>query len=271
MAQRMPAVFVGHGSPQVALWDDDPFVLALRAFGARLPRPQAIVVVSAHWQEGPPFRVTASPAPRLIYDFSGFPPKLHRFVHPCPGAPALAADLLARLGAAGLEAIPDPERGLDHGVWVPLHLLFPRTPIPVVALSLLPDDAAAVERAGRALAPLREQGILLLGSGGVVHNLGRLAWQDKAAPVEGWARDFDAWARQRIAAHDGEGLRRRAGAPAAALAVPSTEHFDPILFVLGAADPGEPVVWLYEGFHYGTLSLRSFAFGGPASSPQPQP
>ncbi len=259
---RLPALFLAHGSPMVAL-AADAYTQALERAADAIPRPRAVLAVSAHWEAPLPLRVTAAARPPLLYDFAGFPAELHRLEYPAPGDPALAAEVVARLAAAGFPAVPDPRRGFDHGVWVPLRRLYPRAEVPVVALSLPAGAAPARLLAlGRALAPLRDAGVLVLGSGGIVHNLRRLVWEDRDAPVEPWARAFDDWVRARLEARDLAGLAAyRATAPHAALAVPTTEHFDPLLVVAGSAGDEERVVDLYAGFHHGTLSMRCLAFG----------
>lgn len=257
---RMPAWFLAHGSPLLAVEQDD-FTAALRREAAALPRPRAIVVVSAHWEFRGSVRVTSADRPPLIYDFSGFPPELYDVRYPCPGDPTLAAEIVTMLLDAGVTAAADPRRGIDHGAWVPLVHAFPKADIPVVEVALpVPRSPDDVVRMGKALAPLRGRGILLIGSGGLVHNLRRVRFEDKAAPVEEWAKKFDEWVRDRIRALDIPGLAAYgARAPHADLAVPTTEHFDPALFVLGAGAAGDRVRDLFEGFHYGNLSMRSFA------------
>jgi 4,5-DOPA dioxygenase extradiol len=256
-------VFLAHGSPMVAL-DDDDYVSALRALGARTSRPAAILCVSAHWEAPAPLRVGAAPRPRTIHDFGGFPDALYRLDYPAPGAPDLARAVVAALEAAGIPAVADPARGLDHGVWVPLRHAFPRADVPVVPLALpVPRAPADLVRVGRALEPFRDRGALLLGSGGIVHNLGRLDPRQHGAPVPPWAAAFDDWVREQLDAGDPAALldyRRRA--PHAALAVPTSEHFDPLLVVAGAAAPGERVADLHRGFQHGALSMRCLALGG---------
>jgi 4,5-DOPA dioxygenase extradiol len=242
-----------------ALADDD-YTRALEALGDRLPRPRAVLCVSAHWEAPAPVRVTAGPRPSTIHDFWGFPDALYRITYPAPGAPDVAAEVVAALGEAGIAAEPDGVRGFDHGVWVPLRRIYPRADVPVVAASLPagapPRDLLAL---GRALAPLRTRGILLVGSGGVVHNLGRLG--PDGAPVAAWARAFDDWVRARLAAADLESLARyREEAPHASLAAPTTEHFDPLLVVAGSTDARDHVADVFAGFQHGTLSLRCLTF-----------
>jgi 4,5-DOPA dioxygenase extradiol len=253
-----PALFVSHGAPTAAL-DDDDYTHALAAWGDGVGRPRAIVVVSAHSEARGPVRVNAAAQPPLVYDFYGFPDELYALRYPAPGSPVLADDILARLGTASIEAQRDETSGWDHGVWVPLRLAFPAADLPVVSLSLpVPRTPELLLRAGAALAPLREEGVLLVGSGGIVHNLRQLRWSAGEAP-EPWAAAFDDWVGERLEALDVDGLRSYGLAPDAALAVPSSEHFDPLFFVLGSRTPRDRVCAVYAGFRYGTLSLRSFA------------
>jgi 4,5-DOPA dioxygenase extradiol len=243
----MTALFVSHGSPLEAV-EDDPWSRALAAWAAKRPKPRAAVVVSAHW-EGP-LAATSSAAPATIHDFDGFPEELYKIAYPAPGAPELAEEVARRAGAA-----LDPKRGLDHGAWVPLRKMYPDADVPVVQLSIpLNGD---VQPLGRALADLRKEGVLLIGSGGTVHNLRSLTWGDKDAATMTWARDFDRWAAER--AGDADALSRWRTAPEAARAHPSLEHFLPMLFVAAAALPGDRLEMIHEGFQYGTLSMRTFA------------
>lgn len=257
-----PALFVSHGSPSVALQDDD-YVRALRRAGESLLRPRAIVVLSAHFQKAAPVRVTAAERPGTIHDFIGFPAELHALTYPAPGSPSLAENIVTRLAEAGLPAVADPRRGLDHGAWIPLRLMYPDAGIPVVEVSFPPDlQPAALLRMGAALADLRREGILLAGSGGVVHNLLKVRFEDKAASVDPWARAFDAWVAERVAELDTKALLDyRDKAPHAALAVPTSEHFDPLFFILGAAAGGDRIAPVYEGFQHGNLSMRTFTLG----------
>lgn len=257
-----PALFVSHGSPMVAL-DSDAYPRALKAFGDGAAAARALVVVSAHWETPGEVRVTAAAQPPLIHDFYGFPEALYRLRYPAPGEPALAADVVERLKAAGVSAVADAERGLDHGAWVPLLHAYPQAKLPVVQVSM-PAGAgpAEVARLGEVLRPLRAQGVLLMGSGGIVHNLRRLNFQEKEASAEPWAQAFDRWVAAKLEARDFSGLQQWLDAPNARLAHPRAEHLMPLYFVLGAALPEDRLTPVFEGFQHGTLSMRSFALRG---------
>jgi 4,5-DOPA dioxygenase extradiol len=257
-----PAVFVSHGSPMIAL-EDDPWSRALAEFGAGSPRPRAVLVVSGHFEAPGPVRVTSSPSPETLHDFSGFPEELFRVRYPARGDPGLAALAVRLLEEAGFAAKTDPERGLDHGAWVPLRCLYPEADVPVVEVSQPlrrnPEDAL---RMGATLSRLRDQDVLLLGTGGIVHNLRVLDPSASPGSAADWARDFDAWIAERLEQMDVAGIASyRTAAPNAERAVPTPEHFDPIFVVLGSGRSGERAATLYEGFRYGTLSMRSFVLG----------
>ncbi len=254
-----PLLFISHGSPMTAV-EDDGYTEALRSFGRALSGVRAVAVVSAHWQGPVPVRVTAQERPPLVHDFLGFPEELYALAYSAPGDPSLARDLAAAVKAGGRPAVLEERRGWDHGVWIPLLRMLPEAEIPVVQVSLPsgigPEGLAEV---GAALAPFRDRGVLLVGSGGVVHNL-RLLHPGKDAPVDPWAREFDDWARERAGRGDLAGLMRYRGeAPHVDLAVPTTEHFDPLFVILGAAAEGERVRDVHEGFAHGNLSMRTFS------------
>ncbi|HEU5248794.1 MAG TPA: class III extradiol ring-cleavage dioxygenase [Thermoanaerobaculia bacterium] len=258
---RAPALFVAHASPMLAL-EREGHAPALRAFGKRFPDPAGVAVVSAHWEAPRPIRVTAARRPPLIYDFGGFPRALYEMTYPAPGSPALAREIVGLLSEAGVPAVEEPNRGWDHGVWIPMRLLYPEANLPLVEVSLpVPRDPGTLARVGQALAPLRDRGVVLVGSGGIVHNL-RLARLDrKEGRVDDWATAFDDWVRQRVQRRDLAGLASyRERAPHADLAVPGSEHFDPLFFALGAAGPEDDVEEVNRGFEYGNLSLASYAF-----------
>lgn len=217
-----PAVFVSHGAPVVALEDDD-YTRALRDFGLRYPRPTAIVVMSAHWEARGPIRVNSGDRPPLIYDFSGFSDPLYRLDYKAPGSPDLAHVIASRLSRSGILNALEPARGWDHGLWIPLRLMYPEAEAPVVELSLpiprRPEDLLGV---GEALARLRERGVLLMGSGGIVHNLARMRLHETDPPAEPWARAFDDWMKGHLErAEYAAALSYRQAAPHAELAAPT--------------------------------------------------
>jgi 4,5-DOPA dioxygenase extradiol len=261
--RTVPALFISHGSPLTVITEDD-YAAALRATGRGLGAPRAVVVVSAHGitPDGM-VSITAAERPRLIYDFGGFPPELYRFEYACPGSPALAAELAERLGAVGLETGLDPLAGIDHGVWVPLARLFPAADVPVVQVSMpFPSPPERVLEMGRALGPLRDEGVLLVGSGGAVHNLRALDWHARSKTASPWAVAFDAWVRERVELGDVEALLRfRTEAPHAQMAHPTTDHFQPIFFTLGAMRDSDRPTTIVDEFQYQTLSMYSFAIG----------
>lgn len=256
---RLPTLFVSHGSPMLAL-DAGPYAQALQRFAATV-QPRAILVVSAHWESRGGLFLTAAARPQTLHDFGGFPRALHEVVYPAPGAPELARALADRLAASGRAATPHPTRGLDHGAWAPLRLGWPEARVPVVQLSLPREEGPrGLLALGQALAPLREQGVLVMGTGGVVHNLAELDWEDRGE-VDPRARAFDAWFAEKLAAGDVDALCDYANlAPDADFAVPTPEHLLPAFVVLGAQQPGDALETVFEGFQHGSLSLRSFAF-----------
>ncbi len=258
---RQPALFVAHGSPMVAI-QDDGWSRALSSWGKAAPRPKAIVAISAHWESRAPARVSSSPRPGVIHDFGGFPDALYELDYPAPGDPALAGRIVELLNGAFIAAESDPARGLDHGVWVPLRFLHPAADIPVVEISLpIPRPATELLALGAALAPLRDEGVLLMGSGGIVHNLRRLDWEHKDGATPGWAREFDGWIAAQLAGGDHDALADyRTRAPHPELAVPTTEHFDPLLVIAGAAGGHARPGTLFTGFHHGSLSMRSVVY-----------
>jgi 4,5-DOPA dioxygenase extradiol len=258
---RAPSLFVSHGSPMFAL---EPGLLgpSLEALGRGLDALQAIVVVSPHWQTRG-VRVTGTDAPETIHDFSGFPRPLYALQYTPPGAPALAADVVALLQAAGFEAKLDAGRGLDHGAWVPLRYLKPDADVPVLQVSLPIDiDAAGALRLGEALASLRDRGVLVVGSGSLTHNL--YEFRQHVGDPE-YAQAFADWVADAVARRDTEALvDYRARAPFATRAHPTEEHYLPLLVALGASGADEPGELVAGGMTHGVLSMDSFGFGMPA-------
>lgn len=260
--RRVPSLFVAHGSPLTVV--DKDFGSTLHKFGARQKHLRAIVVVSAHWQTTGAIHVSSHPKPQLVYDFTGFPSWLYNFSYAPPGDRAMAQAIAFRLQRGGVDARLDPERGIDHGVWVPLSMAFPEAAVPVVQVSLpMPSQPEMLLAMGRALAPLRMENVLLAGSGGLVHNLARLQDDTPDNTAEPWASEFDGWVRTQAGRMDtGALVDYQRLAPHAAAAVPTSEHYDPLLFVMGTTLPGDSVMDVYDGFRYGSLSLRSFALAG---------
>jgi len=248
------ALFVSHGAPTLAT-SRHPAATFLDDLGKRPSRPDAVVVVSAHWRCPVP---TVRTAASLIewHDFGGFPAPLYELRYRPPGAPGIAEHVADLLAAAGLAVERDAASRIDHGVWVPLLRMFPAADVPVVALSLAAGDAAAHLRIGEAIAPLRDRNVLVMGSGGFVHNLGRLVWQESAGP-QPWAREFADWMTQAVREGRADDLVAwQTRAPHAASAHPTDEHLLPFFVALGAAGRLAPV---YEGYSYGNLAMHAFA------------
>ena len=260
---RMPALFIGHGNPMNAI-EDNATTRAWRALAATLPRPRAVIAVSAHWYL-PGTRVTAEERPRTIHDFGGFPPELFAVEYPAPGDPALARRVVERLasGAAPVAVRPDTTWGLDHGTWSLLCHLLPAADVPVIQVSLDDTEPPAFHfELGRRLRPLRDEGVLVLGSGNLVHNLHAYAWGRHPVEPFDWALRFEAFARERILADDPAPLvAYEARGEDALLAVPTPEHYLPLLAVLGARHEGEPATFPVEGIDGGSISMLSVRLG----------
>jgi len=253
MTARMPALYLGHGAPP--LLDDALWSSQLAGLAADLPQPKAILIVSAHW-ESAPVMLSADGAP-LVYDFGGFAERYYRMTYATPPATALAQRIAAMM--PDTEPVHQhPSRGLDHGAWVPLKIMYPDADVPVLQMSLPTSDPQRLLALGERLRPLRDEGVLIVGSGFLTHGLPFLTdWRiDAAAP--GWSTDFDAWAGEALARGDVDALASyRARAPGMPYAHPTVEHYTPLFVTLGAAtDPEVPGEQLFEGFWMG-LSKRS--------------
>jgi 4,5-DOPA dioxygenase extradiol len=257
-----PALFVSHGSPMFALTPGE-LGPRLHALGRQLPDLRAVLVVSPHWQTTHGVRVQATAQPTTIHDFGGFPDALYTLQYTPPGAPALAAEAARLLAAAGSQVVLDERRGLDHGAWVPLRHLLPAADIPVFQVSMpLELDAPGALRLGAALAPLRDQGVLVVGSGSLTHNL--YEFRRHVRDPE-YAGQFAAWIRDAVEARNERALvDYRDLAPHAHRAHPTEEHFLPLLVALGASRPTDAVRLLSGGMTDGVLSMDSFAWGAPA-------
>jgi 4,5-DOPA dioxygenase extradiol len=257
-AQPLPALFLSHGSPML-VFEDIPARHFIAGLGREIERPQAILCISAHWETERP-AVSAVAAPETIHDFYGFPDDLYKLQYPVPGAPRLARRVVELLDEAGIEGVVDPDRGLDHGAWNPLLLIYPQADVPVTQLSIQAQlDPVHHARIGRALRPLRREGVLVLASGGAVHNL-RQFHIDREQPAS-WAVSFDDWLADRIAAGDEEALLAyRQHRPDGRLAHPRDEHLLPLFVALGTGGgvAGRP---LHRSFAHGSLSMAAFAWG----------
>jgi 4,5-DOPA dioxygenase extradiol len=254
----LPSIFVSHGAPTLAIEKNDT-VEFLRGLGAELGRPRAILCVSAHWATRVP-TLSAAERPETIHDFGGFPAELYRVRYDAPGAPRLAARAAELLNAAGIVSEVSRERGLDHGAWVPLSLMYPDGDVPVTQLSVQPSAGAADHfRIGEALAPLRGEGVLILATGGATHNLYQLG---RGAEAPEWAARFDEWLDEKIRGGSYEELLDyRRLAPHAELAHPTDEHLLPLFVAAGAGVSGAPGRGLHRGWTHGSLSMAAYAFG----------
>lgn len=264
---RLPTLFISHGSPTFAL---EPGLAGpqLTALGKAVPRPAAVLVVSPHWMTVQP-RVTSSARPRTIHDFGGFDRALYDITYPSDGHPRLAAHAAEVLRAAGWQAAADADRGLDHGAWVPLTYLYPRADVPVFQVSMPASlDTRSAYRFGRALAPLADEGVLIVGSGSLTHNL--YEFRTGHGHDEAYAAEFAGWIRDAVAAGDHERLQRALEiAPHARRAHPTTEHYLPLLVAAGAAAAPLPASVIEGGITHGVLSMDSFVFGQAVPSDIP--
>jgi 4,5-DOPA dioxygenase extradiol len=265
---RWPTLFISHGAPTFAI---EPGIAgpALTALGKTLPRPKAILVVSPHWMTREP-RVATSAAPQTVHDFGGFPPALYQLQYPAPGAPEVAQRAIEELRAAGWAAEADAQRGLDHGAWVPLLHLLPRADVPVFQVSLPARlDGARAYAFGQALAPLADEGVLIVGSGSLTHNLHEVRFDAAGADAEDYAREFSAWITQAVLNRDHARLQQTmAMAPHAQRAHPTHEHLWPLMVAAGAAGAAVPATCIEGGITHGVLAMDSYLFG---TLPQPAP
>lgn len=254
-AQMMPVLFLGHGSPMNAI-EDNVWSRGFRALGGELPKPGAILCVSAHWYVGGRF-VTAMEKPRTIHDFGGFPQELFRIAYPAPGSPSLASRVMDLLAGFGVGA--DHQWGLDHGTWSVLRHLYPDADVPVVQLSidagLEPEEHLKV---GEALAALSGEGVMVVGSGNVVHNLGdafsRMMRGDETTPE--WAEKFDGLVEHAVLDGDNAALAEACTTPLGEVAHPTPDHYLPLLYCAGAGR-GRSVSFPLTGFSLGSLSMRA--------------
>jgi 4,5-DOPA dioxygenase extradiol len=257
MAGRMPVVYLSHGAPPLA--DHPVWPVELANWSAELPRPKAILMISAHWEEVP-LALGATTTVPLVYDFGGFEKRYYEVTHPAPGAPELAEQVRKLLRSPGMPVQDVPGRGLDHGAYVPLVEMYPNADVPVLQISMPTLDPAGLLEIGRKLAPLRDSGVLIVGSGFFTHNLRATAPDD--APVSAAMAEFDDWGRRALAAGDVDTLLDfQHTAPASRFAHPRTEHFAPLFVTLGAGiDELTTQRTVIDGFWFG-LAKRSIQIG----------
>jgi len=254
-SETMPVLFIGHGSPMHAV-QDDRFARNLALLAEEIPRPRAILVISAHWVRSG-LHVTANAKPKTIHDFVGFPQELYDVEYPAAGDPLLAADIAAATGA-----YLDDEWGFDHGAWSVIRHMYPAADVPMLEFAL-DVNASPVQHAGvaRLLAPLRERGVLIVGSGNIVHNLQAVQWGADARPYD-WAIEFDEWVRDRLLANDEAALIafEELGA-LARQAHPTREHYLPLLYAAALRRSGDELSFFHEGIEMGSMSMRGVRIG----------
>jgi 4,5-DOPA dioxygenase extradiol len=259
--EKMPVLFVGHGSPMNAI-EHNAFTETLDGLSARLPKPEAVCVVSAHWVTTGS-HVLSSAHPKTIHDFYGFPQPLYEVQYPAPGAPEEAKRV-----ASNPEDVPDDTWGLDHGAWSVLRHMYPKADVPAFQLSL--DERRSFKEhleLGREIQSLRERGVLILGSGNIVHNLRRLDWDNPSGAYD-WAVEFDGKVKEAVEAHDANSLAepQRWGDALLATAHPTVEHYLPLLYCMGGTDEHDAVSYPYEGFDFGSISMRMILFGNASKT-----
>ena len=261
--ETMPVLFIGHGSP-LNLVLENGFTRSLAKLGRTLPRPKAILVVSAHWLTKGTF-VTCEEKPQTIYDFFGFPDELYSLQYPSPGAPAEAR--LVRECVRGA-AVSCGNRGLDHGAWAVLRHMYPDADIPVMEMSLdytfderHPKPLSYHYELARELSGLRKQGVLIIGSGNIVHNLGRLDYENIDAAAFDWAAEFDEAVKADLLSRRHDALLRTPDRGPSRLAVPTLDHYLPLIYAIALQKKDEPLTFIHEGFQYGSVSMRCFRIG----------
>jgi 4,5-DOPA dioxygenase extradiol len=256
---RMPVLFLGHGNPMTTI-EDNAYTRAWADLGKSLPRPSAVLCISAHWYL-PATLVTDDEQPRTIHDFGGFPEPLYEIQYPAPGDTALARRVIELLAPEDVE--PDTQWGLDHGTWSVLRHIYPEADVPVIQLSLNRErDADWHFELAKKLKPLRDEAILIVGSGNLVHNLRAYVWGRPSVAAYDWATRFEAMARkQMMAANFGPLVNYSAQGPDAKLAVPTPDHYLPLLYVLAQHDAGDSISFPVEGFDGGSMSMLAVRIG----------
>jgi 4,5-DOPA dioxygenase extradiol len=259
MMNHLPAIFLSHGAPDLPV-RQGAVVEFLRSLSQQFPKPQAILVISAHWLTDSPL-VSKALQPQTIHDFSGFPPVLYQLTYPAPGAPELADRVVTLLTQAGIPCDTHPTRGLDHGTWTPLLLAYPTADIPVTQLSLQPQrDPLYHWQLGQALAALRQEGVLIIGSGSATHNLYAFDPEYNAPPPP-WVQQFDEWLATTIEQGNWAALMQyRQIAPYSAENHPTAEHLLPLFIALGAGGANAKGIQLHHSYTYGAFSMAAYAF-----------
>lgn len=257
---HQPAFFISHGSPMLAI-EDSPARRFLLSLGASLRRPERILVASAHWETARPV-VASGARPRTVHDFRGFDRRLYEIEYRAPGDPELAREAASLVSAAGLQVEDDPEHGWDHGLWVPLSLLFPAADVPVAQISIQPDAGPAHHyRMGQALAPLRDRGVMIVASGAMTHNLRAYFGQGEAAATPDWVTGFTDWMCQKLESRDVEELLDyRRHAPFAERNHPEDEHLLPLFLALGSSHSDEPIHRLHHSVDR-VIAMDVYQFG----------
>jgi len=256
--ERMPAVFIGHGTPFNAL-HSNRFTQAWSDFGRQIPRPRAILAISAHWYVGAT-AATAMSKPPTVHDFYGFPQEMYEISYPAPGAPEMVSTLQELVAPVWLQG-DTGQWGLDHGTWSVLVHMFPEADVPVVQLSIDGRQPAAYHlELGKRLAPLREEGVLVMGSGNIVHNL-RLMDRSRLGDGPEWASRYDAMVQRYVAEGDDDALVAYERHPDADLAVPTPDHYLPLLYAAGLRRNDEPAEVIVDGLDIGCVSMTSVRFG----------
>jgi 4,5-DOPA dioxygenase extradiol len=262
---RFPAVFVSHGTPMHA-FGEDSFQKMLTDLSGSLPKPRAVVVLSAHSVSTDEVVVLRSKTNTIQHDFNGFPDALYEIQYSAPGDPVLSLEVVGLLRAAGFPTQMDEDAPLDHGIWVPLMHLYPEGDVAIVRVSLpLNLTPAQILKMGHALSTLRERGVMILGSGGAVHNLSKLEWSNKNAAGKPWAQEFEAFLLRALEQKDVDALIAAEENPNFYLAHPTAEHYVPILFTVGSSLPGDQMTVLNRGIEYDSLSMLSFCLNAPTN------
>ena len=256
--EKWPVLFIGHGSPRNAL-KDNTFTQSLTKLGSKLGKPNAILVISAHWQTAGTY-VSINPKPRVIYDFGGFEDALYQVKYPAIGHPELAKETAAQIKST--KVLHDQEMGLDHGAWTILKFMYPLADVPVFEMSMDYRESPLFHfNLGKELQALRNKGVLIIGSGNVVHNLRKADFYNENSQAPEWAIDFDQNLKKQINSRSFQSVvNYQSMGNAASLSVPTNEHYLPLLYILGLSDSNDQIEHFIEGFQHGTISMRCILF-----------